>query len=447
MTQDLRDLMCRVADDAPPVHVAEDIWARARRSRRRDLLAVPTVVAVLVLGAVTLGLQGGLPSGRPAGPAAPERAGAGAVPDHVYAVPDRLDQRREDNTWSTPREPLATVERASVGYVTRGGGAVLVSARDGVHHLVDLPGFDDPYIGMHDDGPVLALSPDGRRFAYAWRQRVPGDGERVPSGLAVVELGTGEVRPHRLPGGLGVRVGSIGWSPDGRYLVYRAGVLDRVDSLGGFSIGAYRLERLDTGSGERTVLPRQIARVSGAVAVANDGTVSVSAGTELFVWRDDPIRRENRIGLPSDLSGASAWADDGRRVALGSIVPADGVTVARPRAHTTDSQGGVTRQVIQVLGWAGPHYVVAVRHPPTWEQATLDLLPVHTGQERTVGVVDTGVDLGSFTVATDLMSPDRPTVEFAPPEWARDNTWWWVGGGVLALLAGAAALLVVRRRA
>ena len=126
----------------------------------------------------------------------------------------------------------------------------------------------------------------------------------------------------------------------------------------------------------------------------------------------------------------------------------DGVTVASPWRDTVDSQGGLEEQTTQVLGWVGRDYVVAVRHhPESWTESTVDLLPVGSGQERTVGVVDSGVQLDSFTVATDLMSERRPTVEFAAPEWGRDTTWWWVGGGVLVLMAGAAGLVVVRRRA
>ena len=195
------------------------------------------------------------------------------------------------------------------------------------------------------------------------------------------------------------------------------------------------------------MLPRKVGKLSGAVAVSNDGTVSVAAGTTLLVWKDDAIGRRNELDVRQDVSGASAWADDGERVALGSIVPADGVTVASPWQDAVDSQGGVEQQTIQVLGWIGGDYVVAVRHPESWTEATIDLLPVGTGQERTVGVVDGGVQLDSFTVATDLMSKQRPTVEFAAPEWERDRTWWWVGGGVLVLVAGAAGLVVVRRRA
>ena len=447
MTQELRDLMHRVADTAPPVTVDDDTWARARRSRRRELVAAPALAAVLVLGAVTVGLQPDwLPGTSRSAPAAPDAAGAGAVPEHVYAVPDRLEQRREDDTWSTPREDVSVVRRASAGYVSMGGGAVLVSARDGEHHRVELPGFNDRWVGMHEDGPVLAVSPDGREVAYFWRERVPDDGPRVPSGMRVLDLASGEGQEYPLPGGLGVRVSGIGWSPDGGYLVYRVGVLDRIDASGGFSTSDYRLETLDVGAGRRMVLPRKIARVSGAASVANDGTVAVGAGDALFTWSRERDPQVQTQALPADLSGASSWADDGRRVALGSTVPADGVTVASPWRDVVDSQGGTRRQVIQVLGWAGRDYVVAVRHPMSWEEATLDLLPVRTGQERNVGVIDSGVPLDSFTVATDLMSVDRPTVEFAAPEWARDRTWWWVGGGVLALLVGAAALVGLRRR-
>jgi hypothetical protein len=447
MTQELRDLMHRVADTAPPVSVADDTWARARRVRRREIVAAPVLAVALLLGAVTLGLQAGwLPGGSEVAPAASVEAGSGAVPKHVYAVPDRLDRLDSSGGWSHPREPLSVVRRASAGYVTTSGGAVLVSARDGVHHLVELSGFNDRYIGMHDEGPVLAVSPDGRRLAYFWRQRVPGDGERVPSGLAVVELGSGELRTHPLPGGLGVRVSSLGWSPDGRYVVYRVGVLTRVDASGGFSVGGYRMERLDVDTGERTVLPPRIARVSGAAAVSGDGVVAVAAGTTLFTWSSDRAPQVRTRELAADLSGASAWSPTGERVALGSVVPTDAVTVASSEGDVVDSPRGTEPLSVQVLGWVGRDYVVAVRHPETWTKATIDLLPVDAGHGRRVGVVDSGVQLDSFTVATGLMSPERPTVQFDPPAWERDTTWWWLGGGgALVLVAGAAAIVVRRR--
>ncbi len=186
--------------------------------------------------------------------------------------------------------------------------------------------------------------------------------------------------------------------------------------------------------------------MSGAAAVANDGTVAVAAGTTLFTWSPDRAPQVRTRELPADLSGASAWSPTGKWVALGSVLPTDGVTVASPDADVVDAQGGAEPMSIQVLGWAGRHYVVAVRHPETWTEATIDLLPVGAGQERRAGVVDTGVQLDSFTVATGLMSLERPTVAFDPPAWERDTTWWWVGGGVLVLLAGAATI-VVRRRA
>ena len=107
---ELHDLMHRLADDASPVAVADDTWARARRARRRGQVAAPALALALLLGVVTVGLQPDwLPGRSEVAPTAPVAAGEGAVPHHVYAVPDRLEQRREDDIWSTPRENVSAV--------------------------------------------------------------------------------------------------------------------------------------------------------------------------------------------------------------------------------------------------------------------------------------------------------------------------------------------------
>lgn len=449
MTTELRDLMHRAAEDAPTVHVDDTTWARARRSRRRDLVAVPAVALALLLGAVTVGLQAEWISGTPQLPpvaAPPAEAGEGAVPARIYDVPEDLERRTESGAWSHPREEVSVVTRASAAYVSRGGGAIVVSAADGVHHRVDLPGFNDRFVALEQEGPVLAVSPDGRRLAYFWRERVPDDGPRVPSGLGVLDLASGGFTEHPLPGGQGVRVSSIAWSPDGRYLVYRVGVLSRIDALGGFTVSGYRIERLDVRSGKRVAVPR-LGRISGGVAVSDDGVVGLGGGSTLFTWSERREPGVQRRGLPEDLSGSSAWADDGTRIALGSTAMTDGLTVVDVEAKVARSLGGLDPQQISVLGWVGSDHVVAIRHPDSWTEVSIDLLPVGEGEERTVGVVDPGVELSSLSLATDLMSPARPTVAFDPPTWGHDRTWWWVGGGVLVLLAGAAVLLVVRRRA
>ena len=57
MTQDLRDLLHRVADDVTPVEVAPDTWRRARRARSRDRIVVPALAVLLVLAGVTATLR------------------------------------------------------------------------------------------------------------------------------------------------------------------------------------------------------------------------------------------------------------------------------------------------------------------------------------------------------------------------------------------------------
>jgi hypothetical protein len=448
MSKDLQDLLHRVADQAPAVHIDDDTWQRARRARRRERIVLPAVAATLVLGALVLGAQPWRAATRGTADPATGGTGRGAVPSHISAVPERLERRDADGAWSPPREPATVVRRASVGYVSRSGGAVLVSATDGVHHRVSLPGFNDRFVGMDGEGPVLALSPDGDRVAYAWRQRVPRPGERVPSGLAVLDLASGSVATYRLPGGLGVRVNGLGWSPAGTWLVYRAGVLDRV-AADSFSTSGYRLERLDLRTGGRSVAPRRMGRVSGPTAISDDGTVALAAGGTLLTWPAGPGSRflERRVG--SDLSGPSAWSPDGRRVAVGAATPVRSLTLVPAKGRAEQVRAGTVPRTMQVLGFAGRGHVVVVRHGfPSWSEAALVLIPTDGGRERRVGTVDAGIGLDSLTIATGLMAPAHPTANFGDPGWPADPTRWWVAGGLLTvvLAAGAVAGAVRRRR-
>ena len=90
MTEELRDLMERVAAHAPGGVDDQDLWARARRSRRRELVIAPIAaiaVVALVVG-VVIGAVGGLHSST-VEPAAPtHRHGAAEVPSRIYAMPE-----------------------------------------------------------------------------------------------------------------------------------------------------------------------------------------------------------------------------------------------------------------------------------------------------------------------------------------------------------------------
>ncbi|QNN52472.1 PD40 domain-containing protein [Nocardioides mesophilus] len=438
MTQDLRDLMHRVADDVTPVEVAPDTWRRARRGRSRDRIVAPALAVLLVLAGVTATLR---PTWLPAPVDPVDRTvvgGAGAVPDHLYMVPEGLDSMRGDGTRSTPLEPPSVVRRAAAAFVTLRGTAVLVSAADGDHHLVDLPGFGDSFAGM-DEGSPVAVSPDGRSVAYPWRQRPRPAGEHWPSGLAVLHLDRpGRPEVHRLPGGVGALVGEFSWSPDGRYLVYSVALASRLTE-DSYTSSSYRKERLDVRTGRRTPVPP--ARAASPPAVSSSGVAAVLAGDLVL---SSPATGRRAVPVPGDPTGPGAWSASGREIALGSFGISGSFPVVDVEQGRSRLVGGLTPQSTRVLGWVGPDDVLALRHPSSFDRAELVLVDVRSGQARTVGVVE-GQVVQSLSVATGLMTLDRPTVEFAPPSWQHDRSWWWAGGGALAVLLAALALLGRRR--
>jgi hypothetical protein len=394
-TDDLRRELDRISGFAPEVHVAHDTWDRARLSVVRDRVAVAAagfaVVAIVAAGVTWL----------------PDRldppvadSSALGVPDHLYFVPHRMSDRdSDDGSWL--RDEVETdvtgIKVGAAAWLTYTGLPVVVDASDGDYHLLDLPDFagNNETFARGLGNPVVALAPDGRRLAYGYAVFGPDAGTKpIPSGVRVVDLTTGELREIPVPGEEGTAVSRIEWSPDGSWLAFagmQQGTWTR-DSMGNASgdRGGPVLGRIAPGATEAQVRP--VVNDGIGLTVDDQGTVTWFSG-RLRVWDDDGV------------AGGSD-EDPALERALGTTP--DGAAV-----RLDEDADGATRGV---------------------ELVSAD------GTATRVVVIENGVDTSSLSLATDLMSADRPTVDRPEPDWPWSEGRWWVT--IVLGVPGAIALLM-----
>lgn len=151
---DLRTSLHRLGDAVEPLPVDDDLWHRARASRRRGqvllVAAVLTIIASVTWSAVLL--ERSDREARTASQASQEVPG-GAIPSRI------------EDPGDLPATDDLALGRASVALVDSDGDPVVVTATDGDYHALDLP--DGPGIGG-----LLALSPDGRWLAWSNQGRI-----------------------------------------------------------------------------------------------------------------------------------------------------------------------------------------------------------------------------------------------------------------------------------
>jgi hypothetical protein len=438
VTERLHDLLERLADDAPPPRLDHDLFRRAQRARHRDRILVTAgavALVVLVVAGMSILSAGGKWRTDTVTPVTENDTPA--MPSHIYRVPEHVNDVEDDLT-------IGPVAVAFYDYEI----PVLVSAVDGRYHRVHLPGLVR-FAYMVDDR-MMALSPDGTKLAYAWHAAVPKtDNPRVPSGVAVLDLMTGEVRRYARPGGQGVEAHRISWSPDGRFLTYMLRT-HKVWNDGSAS-GEMRIERLDLHNAAATVIP--FPRADGAPAVSDDGRVGI-VGFD-FAWSWDPDHRPQltkvEIGRPM---GTIAWSPAGTRIAVGSdngnedapIV----VTDPQDNSRLKFDRPGLN----QVAAWLDDSHIVVLHierealRPDQETEVPDRSLQVVDVDRRTIRTrLSLGQAADEYTFATALLQ--RPSRDFPEPDWPPN--WGAIATtaaptGLALLLAYAAGSLVLQRR-
>lgn len=205
MTTDLREELNALAD-TQSFSPDPSAWDRGRRVRRRDRVvrgaAVLAVVAV-VAGAGALAVR-------------PDAVGPAGGADREAAIPSVIPEP------DGPAVSYHEISRASVAYVESASGMpVLVDAATGEASFVELPGFPEPrvleLVADLATGPLLVVSPDGRRVAYAatvFAEGPAGQPSFYTSFYRVLDLTTGETSLLDVP----LRTGTpraISWTADG----------------------------------------------------------------------------------------------------------------------------------------------------------------------------------------------------------------------------------------
>lgn len=419
--EQLREELARIAEGAPDVHVETDVFDRGRRAHRRaQVLVAGAVVACLALVA---GVGWQLTRDDPA-PIAEGESRAG-VPDHIYAP--------EEEGTDLDVSPLDQVGPASFAFQTDElEGYVVIGLQDGgEYRTIELPGRYEPM--LDEVGPLL--SPDGRRLAY----QSEAGGVR---GISVIDLATGTLTDLDLIEPLGAVLRGMQWSPNGRWLTWSGQPLKSSDANG----SSYRSRvvgglldvqglhgRVLPGHRPRVTRPRNEDRVDWDDAgVCDDGTVFRYVWPVFLVLDGDATVRER------------SWT---------RLVAAHGAC-SPPHSYLR----GVPEST-EVLGWlpntADNGEPIAVLLTPDWldddrssyRTSSLRLrTPAGTRDVATVESV-----FSSFpSVATGLMTAERPTVPAGPDPWP-DSSWsliqrWLAGGLLLALVASGAWIWVRNHR-
>lgn len=427
MSDQLRDLLDLVADHAPTPRPDPTLWRRGRRARMRNRALAVGAVAATVAVIAAVAVQGQRLSSDP--DPAPD------PPEHrltsVHGVVGDGGLRLERD--------LAVGQATAV--VTNDTDVFVVTTADGAYHRLLLPGYDP---ALHDgsldnaERPGVALSPDGRRLAYAWHAPIPTDvpdweeDYHVPSGVRVLDLTSGafafedpaspfQFAPHHTFWAVDNLDSHLRWSSDGRYVVFHR-------SFGIYTgdwatEGGTGIEVLDTTGriGSVQGLARPLGQlIADAPMSPRAPFVSTQGGAvvvddRLISWHADG----SATGPPMAIGDGwdSGTFTTGRRVLLAphevgdSLLEVDLQTGQQVELTVPDTEQWPEGATIELLGTTGPNAVIAsvrrVTDGDVADDAELVLLDLSRSNNEPVATqagLATDASKSAFSFATDLVA-------------------------------------------
>jgi hypothetical protein len=428
MTDQLRTVLDRIADDAGPGTVDPSLWGRARHARRvqRRLRVAAAAAAVVALAGLGLAGTGLVDDEPPAPPVKEQDSDRPAVPSTVFGVP---------GDGGLDLETDLAVGPASVA-IANGTDAFVVTADDGVYHRLRLPGYDAATYDEELRG--IALSPDGTQLAYGFQ------GSESRTGLRVLDLTTGTVWTERLwwpgtdPEGYNLHAWDLQWSPDGRYVGMSAALAWVGNTEHVYLVvepAARRVAHADVR------LSPLLGEAPRPPMVSSTGQIAAVIPKQQGLLRVSDVTGRSTLGRRVQHLWGGRFSPDGRWLVMSGRELGPTVDLIRTSAGSEPVTAVLPGKrypydaVVDLLAWTGERQVLALVQPgigpstasPDADLAlvTLDRAPddaaagssLETDVE-VLGRVLVGESRSVVSIATDLVSTDASTRDFDAPPFA-----------------------------